>query len=130
MQLIDEICTIESTGLKEYAAADRGREGIISALRDVLAELPDQVSAEVADDIIFMPELNSMEKEDVGKLEQTLAILRGQSADLLKYEQDIDKLGEDYNLWMDGKAAKGAEKSDMSGTVGALAAQVCCLLPF
>lgn len=127
LQLIDDICTIESNGLKEYAAADKGREGIISALRDVLAELPDQVSAGVADDTIFMPELNSMEKEDVGKLEQTLVTLRDQSAYLSKYEKDIAMLGEDHNLWMDGKFAEKAEKASRSGAGSELTAQVCCL---
>ena len=124
MLLIEDICAIESTGLKEYAVADKGREAIITSLRDVLAELPDQTSANVSDDTIFMPELNSTEREDLGKREQTFAALRDQSAQLLKYEKDIAILGEDFDLWMDGNDTGREEKYVKSGTGGALTAQV------
>jgi hypothetical protein len=112
---MEEICAVESNGLKTYGAADQERDSIISALRDVLADLPEQIAEGIADEIICQPELTTVEKDELTNIEQTLTLLRDQSASLSKYEKDITALGKDYNLWMDGKDAEKAISSLHSG---------------
>ena len=115
VQLMKEICAVESNGLKEYGAADKERDSIISALRDVLADLPEKVAEGIADEIVCQPELTTVEKDDLTSIEQTLTLLRDQSASLSKYQQDITALGKDFNLWMDGKDAEKAISGSNSG---------------
>ena len=115
LQLVEEICAVESEGLKEYSESEHGgRDGIIESLRSVLADLPKRVAEEVADDVVCLPELTSVERSEVEVLEATLATLKEKSTELARYEGDVSELGQAFDMWLDPAAVEKAERAHSS----------------
>jgi len=111
VQLVEEICAVESVGLKEYSESEHGgRDGIMASLRGVLADVPTRVAEEVDDDIVCLPELTSAERSDVEALQAMLATLKDQTAELARYEGDVSELGKVYDVWLDSANVEKAER--------------------
>jgi hypothetical protein len=102
IKLAQEICQNESDGLKKYGTENKGREFIISTLRDILSCVADEIVSSVENSTTFCPELTTNEKEEISSLQRTLADLEGQYSQLGKFEANISELGVKYNMWVNG----------------------------
>jgi hypothetical protein len=108
IKLVQEICQNESDGLQNYGTENKGRESIISSLRDILSCLPDEIASAVENSGTFCPELTTDEKEEISSLQRTLADLEGQYLQLGKFEANISELGVKYNMWFHGPPDLGS----------------------
>lgn len=100
--LIVQVCKTEQSGLEQFFKANpgTGRDAILSTLKQVLAELPEEVAAKCPSDAHFDPEFLSGERGEVDTLTSVLSALKDQSDRLARYEQNISDLGKDYGIWV------------------------------
>lgn len=112
--LIVDICENEIKQLNKHfdqkiLQSNNGKDMILNALTDILNELPKEIKKSCPNDIIFAPEIassfssssSSKSKDNDRLLLNKLSALQAQSILLEKYENNIENLCKDYDIWID-----------------------------
>jgi hypothetical protein len=104
-----DVCAAESTGLESYfnnkVSSDdhhKGRQEVLRVMKEVLDEIPTEVTSNCPEDSIFHPEFVPGEKTEVAVLNNVLNALKEQTALMSQYESDVSELVTDHGLWING----------------------------
>jgi len=99
-RLVIEVCTAEREGLNEFFKDKEGKETLHDVLNSVLDDIPTQITSNCDEDVEFLPEFISGEKSEVAILTDVLNGLKEYSSKLTEYENDMNKLSSDYDMWL------------------------------
>jgi hypothetical protein len=103
-RIVVEVCSAEQSGLDAFFNANpgKGRETIHEILTTVLDQIPTSVTSTCDENAEFLPEFIPGEKNEVGVLTEVLDGLRTYTKRLETYEEDISRLANDYDIWLNG----------------------------
>lgn len=121
--LLEEVLAEERTTLSQFAQSDKaksihGKKYIFESLDDVLGSLLEEAN-NLPQDAHFEPELSKSERSELKPLLETKRLLEEHSRKLEVYENNIEKLVVDHDLWLGGQVVQ--DKLDSIP-------KVCCTL--
>lgn len=117
VDFMQECCDAEKSVLeKELAIAETdGRTNkaqSLAAVVAVLESLPDQIRTACPQDASFIPELSSDEKLELQSLITSRDMLQKHVEKLSEYEEDVDLLEKDADIWVSSAGGEAAADRD------------------
>jgi hypothetical protein len=98
--LVTDVCDLEIEGIRASKIESIvGRDAILASLESILKRLPHEIDAHVADKAVFHVE-KTTDDNTLNKWLEVLTSLEMQKVTLTEYETNIDKLEEDYGIWL------------------------------
>ena len=104
-----DVCAVEAAGLESYFNNKitnddnhKGRQEVLRVMKEVLDEIPTEVTSNCPEDSTFYPEFVPGEKTEVAVLNNVLSALKEQTSLMSQYESNISELVTDHGLWING----------------------------
>ena len=103
IELLNVICEKELTSIQTYFESNSNTSATRDIIKDnilnFLTDMPHLVDDNCPNDSQFFPELSRIENNNIKSLSSIKESLEKQSYLLDKYESDINKFGNDFQLW-------------------------------
>jgi hypothetical protein len=127
------VCEVELRGLLKHFRDDRTmgsveKQNVIDAVVSVLSSLPKAACAGVSSETKFHPEMTFTEQQELNVLLSEKQKLQAYSEMLARYEQHIDTLGLDNEIWMGALPSQNSSAVALSDSMNETAMYYANLL--